>query len=361
MKRVLSLLLVLVLVISTVPAVVLAESDWCDIEIRLSDKTYGQFGEDVFVTFMAQGASEKQYSFTFSAEAGYPTQRASLPKGYTYEITIDFTSKGGGVFYIINYDGKDIQPLVADKDSAILDWYIIQDAGPDMPTTDDGMDAEAPGVYAKFKEALDAVIADAEADHFESLEFLDFYEGFQPVIGSHYSQYVGGDAAVIEALSPADAFQAYVLWIIPMMKLSYGDYERHFGTYEAFIGPITKTQIDVMRRYVPDLEAAYKELMEWQYSYFVKRCKFYNFVPELFGEVAATEPTVPQTQPVIRPTEPEETIPAPTEPEESGWRLIWGNVVEEIKGNIITIIITLGVGVALGYLMFTKKKKNYDY
>jgi len=138
---------------------------------------------------------------------------------------------------------------------------------------------EAAEVYGQFYNAVKHIENNPQWERFYKF-YGTLYEDRH---ADRYVAYTGGTREEWLSKSPFERFIWYETYLHFMHIIYQGNYNFYFGSENNFLNNVCNIMTSALRSYggmdAPEIEA-YKEMMLWQYNYFLENGAVYNFITE---------------------------------------------------------------------------------
>lgn len=366
----------------------------CRLKFVLTDMTNGSFGDEIAITLLNQ-ETYLEYNYTMgSIDYLLGVSVGGNVKQGQYSIALSYPSKDR--FTIRNIDGTVIDTFNADSAEYTFEWEVVGEGeastapaqlNSDQPQPEETMQDDAAGDTFSAKTGIGEadelwnnflnLVAEIETneEHSEILEIVDsgveFYSGY-------YEEATGRSKDEYAAMTSFERFLWYSTYIMPVIAITSSSYNTYLSSVTKWNTRSVGTPYRMLKSYgTIEMAEAYRELMEWDYYYFMENGAVMNFMTgktslendelEVLDASEADgngDPTQEEIESLLREEFGggfEAELEAELGEREEADRGIWGNTIALIKDNALTIIILLILaGATVGVIVYRKRKAIDD-
>ncbi len=254
--------------IININSIVFATSKKCNVEICITDKTGGQFSDEVKVTLLNIDGSNA-YDYTILPE----NYRSSISineviQQDNYMIAISYPNKDS--YTITEQSGNEITQFVADTDKETINWIIQSNELVEIKSN-----SEYKEIWNKF---LNRALEIETNSEYKGI--LKYYSDLEKVFSEQYIK-IYKDATVDDYLnlSTAEQFLYHTTYILPVRATTYGQYDLYLESWDKFNTYVIGGTNSVIECFGGQAFLdEYQAVMKWQYDYFTENSAFYNFM-----------------------------------------------------------------------------------
>lgn len=339
----------------------------CNVSFLVKDNTDNGYSGNIKV-IMTDTNSDKKFEYVLTrgnSWGGSNIPKYSIDGDTTYNVALSGMKSG---FKMVNQDGSEIKQFNANADIE-LKWKIISVSSENITVKEDSENTnsniaiseqiqtgneEADKMFNEFMQTIQFIKTDDNWKNF--LESYELYADSGAVSNSEeYVKATGGKKEDYMKLSSFDKFVYYETYIRMAQYLSFGNWERYYGSKENFDRNVIGTTVNYMKITEVDstvVADAYKKLMDWQYEYIYKNNAPYDFIAgkdfiQTKNENNGSQNSIEQTENKTDGNKENET--------KSG---IWDGSVSVIRENLFSIIIAVILAGGIGILILYRKKRN---
>lgn len=352
----------------------------CKITISIIDQSGGYPGEKIKAVFKA-GDGENAFEIPKNESWGKGmVVEFSIPAPADYTVTFEGLEDGYAVIDTLTNSSDKIQ--FSAKNEGIKDfyWSFVKEEQLGGSSAEEEEKPTKSNGSATDRDEIKVTNQEAEKAYREFLDAVSFietdpswYDGIAATLNQYgedsinyniysqwYADYVqNGTQEEYFAMSAYEQF----LWTETYTRLanavnSEWGFSHYFKNKDTFHSSFTRLIISTMNgENHKTVEKAYLALMDWQYDYIMANNEPFNFIRNRSYREESKKPPVLVDKPDDM-TEKEEIEQAIEEAEED--RSIWGETMEILARNSLSIIILLVLGAVLFVLYYIRKTKNVD-
>lgn len=347
----------------------------CNVTFVITDESGGYPG-DSFKAIMVDvtGTISDEYTFTLANSwGGKNVPKYSVIAPTTYNVTFEGLEEGYTIVNTLDYSTK-ISFAAAAEGVADVYWSIIS-TSTDMTEQEGNVQSNESELLDKkfdvtneeagriFDTFLNAAAIIEKDDTWSN--FLNKYSVFDK--SEWYEKYVqGGSAEEYKSMSLFDRFIYEETYLRFSHMMNTGDRDMYFGSEERFRSNFLNSTLDLMTGNDNEqVKEAYTALALWQLNYIKENGIPFNFINDrsYLEEVSET----PKEE--SKPSESEEMkeafeelvkdaeMPIEEEPDKKG---VWGDTVDLLAKNLLTIAILIVLAIAAGVVIWKRKRLNID-
>lgn len=359
----------------------------CNVTFYITDETTDGYPGSSFTAVMTDTTKTITDSYNFTkgnSWGGNHTPKYTVIAPTTYTVTFDGLEDGYMIVNTLDLS-SDISFEATGGGVADCYWSIIEAETTAGTNGENGAESEllkqdGNGTYTVsneeaeevYKSFLDTVGYIADSEEWYGALLINFELFGESTYAKWYAAYVeNGTEEEFLSMSLFDRFVWTETYLVYAWAVNTGDVSTYFGSEENFESHIT-SHITNMMESVSDhkaVEDAYLALAKWQYDYVQETGVPYNFINGRGYIEEVRESPKAETQEKQEETDEKELQEAAKElledadettKEETEKKSVWGDTLEALSKNIVTVAIIIILCIAVVVVVWKRRSLNIN-